>query len=145
MTVTPNMSIDNLDKIMSRVRYDSGCWEWTGARQRAYGHGVFRTVEGYTAQVHRAAYRLIVGDPGALVLDHLCRTPWCCNPYHLEPVSNGENVRRGASGRYLRARTHCPQGHEYTADNTRIKQPGDRRECRQCGRDYYHRSKGDRQ
>jgi hypothetical protein len=35
------------------------------------------------------------GDvPEDLVIDHKCRTPSCVNPDHLEPVTQGENLRR---------------------------------------------------
>lgn len=33
--------------------------------------------------------------PSDMVLDHLCRVRHCVNPLHLEPVTAGENVRRG--------------------------------------------------
>lgn len=28
-------------------------------------------------------------------IDHLCRNRSCVNPEHLEPVTRGENIRRG--------------------------------------------------
>lgn len=51
-------------------------------------------------------------------IDHLCRNRACFNPRHLELVRQAENVRRGQSGKYQREKTHCPHGHEYTAENT---------------------------
>lgn len=41
---------------------------------------------------------------------------------------------RGGLGSGHRNKTHCPRGHEYTADNTRLK--GGSRACRACGREY---------
>lgn len=43
---------------------------------------------------HRLAYELANG-PTDLPLDHLCRTPACINPEHLEPVPQAVNVQRG--------------------------------------------------
>lgn len=43
----------------------------------------------------RALYMLLSGPiPDGLELDHLCFTPACVNPWHLEPVTRSENLRR---------------------------------------------------
>lgn len=47
----------------------------------------------------------------------------------------------GPGGRQ-RARTHCPQGHPYDAENTCVKADG-RRSCRACGRDYSRRKRAE--
>lgn len=71
------------------------CWRWRGSIQ-ANGYGRFRA-NGKTTYAHRAAYALFVGPiPDGLGLDHLCRNRWCVNPEHLEPVTQRENIRRGA-------------------------------------------------
>lgn len=44
----------------------------------------------------------------------------------------------GGRGSYLREKTHCSRGHEYTTDNTRWTREKDgylRRVCRACVRD----------
>lgn len=47
---------------------------------------------------HRAVYDEIVGPiPYGLTLDHLCANPPCVNPAHMEPVTPGENRKRGGS------------------------------------------------
>lgn len=129
-----------IDRLLAKVSYDHGCWLFTGA-QGKHGHGVIqRGRRTGTMLTHRAVFEVLVGPiPPGMSLDHLCRNPSCCNPLHLEPVTHAENVARGAAGQWQRAKTHCPHGHEYTADNTRLKQPGDRRECRECGREYARR------
>ena len=136
-----------LDRALEKIRYDSGCWVWTAATNDTGYGAIARTIGdgvGTTRLAHRAVYEALVGPvPDDMMLDHLCRNPACCNPLHLEPVTMAENFARGApgGGPWQRSKTHCPSGHVYTPENTRRKQPGDRRECRQCGRDYYHRMK----
>jgi hypothetical protein len=84
---------------------------------------------------------ILVGPiPDGLVIDHLCRVRHCVNPAHMEPVTDRENVFRGFA-----AITHCPKGHEYTADNTYIPPSTGSRECRRCRaeqRRKYKRKKG---
>jgi hypothetical protein len=87
-------------------------------------NGYYRlTVDGWRVYAHRHAYEQARGSvPDGLVLDHLCRNRWCCNPDHLEPVTNEENIRRGVSPPAANARkVCCPAGHEYEvqADGTR--------------------------
>lgn len=104
---------------------DTDCWNWQGTTNGA-GYSQFR-VNGRAILVHRAYYELFVGPiPEGLVLDHLCRNTLCVNPGHLEPVTQRENVRRASP-------THCPQGHEYSAENTHVCVDGSRR-CRACDR-----------
>ncbi|MDE2107348.1 MAG: HNH endonuclease [Patescibacteria group bacterium] len=66
--------------------------------------------------------------PSGLQLDHKCRNRFCINPSHLEPVTPGENQRRG--DHHNRRKTHCPSGHEYSLTNAILYRG--RRYCRQC-------------
>lgn len=67
-----------------------GCWLWTGAVV-GDGYGRFS----HDLYAHRYAYELLVGPiPDGLHIDHLCRTPLCVNPAHMEPVTAAENNRR---------------------------------------------------
>jgi hypothetical protein len=65
--------------------------------------------------------------PG-LTVDHLCRNTRCVNPAHLEAVTNEVNIKRAAQ-----SRTHCSQGHKFTAESTyfRKDRPG-HKHCRTC-------------
>jgi hypothetical protein len=102
-----------------------GCWLWMGSRNN-YGQ-FWRTDIKRKVMAHRFAYELEVGPvPEGLMLDHLCRQRYCVNPRHLEPVTNQENQRRGAWGQA----THCPNGHEYTPENTGHR--NGKRACRAC-------------
>lgn len=95
-----------LEWLRSNTRTTStDCWPWLGhCDSKGYGK---ISVKGRCRPVHRIAYELAIGPvPPGLVLDHTCRNPACCNPAHLDPVTNAENVRRGKSLRYVDGK--CP-------------------------------------
>jgi hypothetical protein len=116
------------------------CWNWTGGYfPRGYGKFHIKSEAFYA---HRISYTTLIGIiPEDLILDHLCRNVKCVNPWHLEPVTPGENVRRGDSGKREAARTHCPHGHEYNLENTFYKKTATctKRECRACDRERHRR------
>lgn len=118
---------DLLTRILRRlVISERGCWIWTGAcssRGSLYGHV---NVGGRSVKVHRLMYSMLVGPiPNGLVLDHLCLIPQCCNPSHLEPVTNAENRRRAR-------KSHCRKGHLLTEDNTYYRPDTGGRQCLAC-------------
>lgn len=123
-----------LERFLSKINVvDSGCWEWQGCESRGYGQFWYNKKLKAT---HQISYELFKGNiPKGLELDHLCRNKRCCNPDHLEAVTHKENTQRGlvgfVSGLKQRAKTHCPQGHEYNEENTHIRPNGDR-QCRVC-------------
>lgn len=128
------------DRLYAKAYEDAnGCWVWTASSQNGgYGRIGLGTREQGVALAYRVSYQLMVGDiPEGLVLDHLCRNRTCINPYHLEPVTQSENLRRGDNARVARERcakiTHCAQGHEFTPENTGIHIEG-YRFCRICSR-----------
>jgi hypothetical protein len=116
----------------------SGCWIWTGAINESTGYGIVTRgtrSQGRTS-VHRHAYETLVGPiPQELVSDHKCRVRVCCNPQHIEPVTQQVNTLRGDArfnGEKNRIKTHCPQGHAYDAANTYTHRG--KRYCRECVR-----------
>lgn len=122
-------SMGREDRVLSKVVYDHGCWLFLGRLELGYGR--IGHHDG-TGLAHRAVYIALIGDPGdGIALDHMCRNPGCVNPWHLDPVPNGVNVARGAGPQRAKARTHCPHGHEFTPNNTIVKNNG-ARECRIC-------------
>ncbi|MEU3160041.1 HNH endonuclease signature motif containing protein [Streptomyces griseoincarnatus] len=110
-----------------------GCWLWSAETDRD-GYGRFK-VNGVKQAAHHVAYQLLVGPiPSGLQLDHLCRVRNCVQPAHLEPVTNRVNALRGRGPTAVNAtKTHCPQGHPYSPENTR-ERPCVRRMCRTCDR-----------
>lgn len=126
------------EKFWSRVDRGSAddCWAWQGFIDQK-GYGRYQPTGGRLAQAHRFAYESAVGPiPDGLVIDHLCRNRGCCNPAHLEPVTNRENILRGVGLSAMHSRkTHCVHGHELTGANVLVKYRGGlpSRTCRQCG------------
>jgi hypothetical protein len=118
------------ERFFAKVDKTGDCWIWTGSPTQRYGQFY---VNGQQFKAHRWAYELLVGPiPDGLSIDHLCRTPKCVRPDHLEPVSHKTNVLRGAAPTALNAiKTHCPQGHPYDEENTHVNARG-WRQCRAC-------------
>ncbi len=113
------------------------CWIW-GASVNANGYGTMGVDKGSTL-AHRISYIIANGEIlNDMQLDHLCRVHNCVNPRHLEPVTPRVNVHRGYGPTAANARkTHCPQGHPYSEENTYLYIGGvhkGNRQCRICGR-----------
>jgi HNH endonuclease len=119
-----------LDRV---ILQPSGCWLYPGhatdcGYRRLYYNGKHRLAHCF---FYENKYGPIPSDKEC---DHLCRNRTCCNPDHLEIVSHAENVLRQDHAQ--RRKTHCPSGHEYSAQNTaHTKIAGRiRRHCRECMR-----------
>lgn len=131
------LTAKDIARFWGKVEKSDGCWIWTGGTAKGYGSFGYGGRKGKKVQAHRVAYILMGGTiPNGLVLDHLCRTPRCVRVDHLEPVPQRVNLLRGPTT--LPAleilRTHCPQGHEYSTENTYIWTRGNRL-CRTCNRE----------
>ena len=142
------MTTPILERVFRKVKKArNGCWLWNGAdNDKGYGVILAEGPPRRMTYVHRAVYEATIGPiPEGLVLDHLCRTRRCCNPAHLEPVTQLINLERGESPNFRTRRTRiCKRGHVLTPDN--IVTPKDGRErCRECvrlrKRRYYHQQR----
>ena len=139
------------DRFWSKVdqRDPDECWPWLAYIDPTKGYGQIgrgRRRDGI-AESHRVAYELSKGPiPEGMQVDHTCHNDTeclggqecehraCCNPAHLEAVTQQENIARGNAGDYQKLKTHCPSGHEYSPDNTIPTQGGKHRACRVCMR-----------
>jgi hypothetical protein len=142
------------ERLLSKaiINFETGCWEWQGGHN-ANEYGRIRVTGSKSMHLtHRVAYELFVGPiPSGLFIDHLCRNRKCLRPDHLEPVTNRENLMRSPitfAGKRV-TKTHCVNGHEFTAENTAIRKGDGTRVCRTCQRahqrSYQARIKATRQ
>lgn len=123
---------------------ENGCHTWTGSLDKnGYGKvGVKGETRMVMRMAHRVRYEREVGPiPNGMQLDHLCRNKSCCNPAHLEAVTQRENLLRGNTLiARAAARTHCQKGHELTAGNLVASRLRDgRRTCRICDNEKHRR------
>lgn len=118
------------EEILPRINKTDTCWLWTGGKQ-SNGYGQVG-VRGKVEYVHVLSYRVNVGPiPKGLELDHVaargCTHKNCCNPAHLEPVTQAENKRRASCGPI------CKRGHRMEGKELYVT-PNGRRQCRVCMR-----------
>jgi hypothetical protein len=129
----------------------SDCIETTHARDE-HGYGMCFVMR-FGKRIKKTSVLAWVDANGRLPgpgmqINHHCDNPPCENVEHLYEGTQVENVRdmmrRGRHGNTKK--THCPYGHEYTAENTYIW--NGRRNCRICinrrTNKYYHAQKAAR-
>jgi hypothetical protein len=142
---------------------EAGCWLWRGRVSGVSGYG-YVDVAGRTRSVHRLAFELAYGtelpgrgSPGHRQVDHLCHNSArmcaggagclhrrCANPTHLRLVTAYENTEASVNtvAHRNRRKTHCVNGHEFTAMNTAVRRRrGGGRVCRTCKRSRRRASK----
>jgi hypothetical protein len=132
-TVENYRDLDLRGRVEARINRESNppCWMWSGTSD---GYGLIVPPGADRARnAHRVVYELYVGPiPDGFHLDHLCRTPHCVNPDHLEPVTPRENYLRGISPAAENARkTECVWGHPFDEENTYVAKNGSRK-CKEC-------------
>lgn len=116
-------------RIAEKIEIRDGHWYWTGwANPEGYP---YVRHDGRDQPAYRVVYELLVAPiPSGLELDHLCVTPMCVWPVHMEPVSHAENQRRIAK-RFIACRR---VGHDWTDPRNVRTRPNGRRYCAECDR-----------
>lgn len=105
-------------------------------------------VKGYRRYGRKWVHRMAWEDanqatiPPGYVIMHLCDTPRCINPKHLQLGTQKENMldawnkgRIGGGPAENAKKTHCPAGHILEGENIYFHPTG-RRECKLCKRAY---------
>ena len=127
------------------------CIEWQGPRY-PNGYGQVRLPKQRSRGAHRVAYEQAFGPiPEGMVVCHRCDNPPCVNPEHLfvgTQLDNQRDMRAKGRGKrdnaFQASKTHCPQGHPYSPENTYVS-PRNTRNCKTCRREhsrrYYSRKK----
>jgi len=130
------------ERFMSKIDFSSsakGCWIWKGSfaghdePKHAYGRFYFM---GRNVMAHKFSYEFIGGYEikKGYVIDHLCRTPSCVNPNHLQCITAKENTHRSNNPMATNLRkTECIRGHPLYGKNLYIAKDGHRR-CLSCVR-----------
>lgn len=122
--------IDKIEQRIERIPF-SGCWIWMGATT-AGGYGVVRH-EGKLVYVHRVMLASATGvDIDGINSLHECDTPPCCNPHHLFPGTQLDNMRdMSIKGRGRQLWDVCGSGHVMDDENSYFA-PSGVRQCRAC-------------
>lgn len=114
--------------VLRKVQMGPGCWQWIGCvnpltrRPQCSWRGI-------SEHATIALWEIFNGKrPKGLVLDHLCKEGQCVNPFHLELVTQRENLRRNR-------KAFCKRQHPQTAEN-RQRFPNGQERCRLCKRDW---------
>lgn len=117
LLVINSLPPESINRIFRKIIIDkkTDCWIWKGCLNNGYGE-VRVNKKGY--RVHRLMYAWLVkpipmGKGRDIpVLDHICNNRACCNPTHLQLISDKENILKGNGATAKKSRqTHCKNGH----------------------------------
>lgn len=137
------MSMTTIDRhpVSPRQRSNGPCWEWYGA---SFPNGRPKLNGRYA---YRVIYEKLTGTPlDGLDLHHRCENPQCVNPWHMEPLTKAEHSARHGRAVSGYMPPVCPEGHEYTEQNTYTwtdpKNGKTERHCRVCRREQWRAKNG---
>jgi hypothetical protein len=93
-----NNTIEDFWSLVDK-RGSNDCWEWLGSFDLNNLYGIFYanaigySFKGSPIRAHKLAYELTFGkiDPN-LIIHHKCLNKWCCNPDHLDKMTNPEHL-----------------------------------------------------
>lgn len=78
--------------VLRQIEFTSDCWIWQGDKSGSgYGRVSYKGVRQFT---HRLSYQLIKRGPTeGYQVDHQCCNPACCNPMHLQHMTQKRNLK----------------------------------------------------
>lgn len=117
------------------------CREYQGPTVKGYG---YTYLDGGRVLVHRWVWEQVDGPiPTGMEVMHTCDNPPCFLYDHLRLGAHVDNMadmnKKRRNG--MTKVTHCPEGHEYTPENTyvHIYKGATKRNCRACKRESSRR------
>jgi len=87
------LSDKDIKRFCSKIWYNhfTGCWDWVAGTKKGYG------MFGYKGKIwsaYRLSYMFFRGEISEeKELDHICCSPKCVNPYHLQQVTKQEHAK----------------------------------------------------
>lgn len=130
-------TIEDMDVVffqfVDKTSSSRGCWLWKGFIHP--GGYVQFWFQGVPVKGHRYSYELFEGPiPDGHDVHHICGVKHCVNPSHLETlpkdIHRALHMKETEPWKWQSGKTHCPQGHEYTKENTYLRY--NKRYCLTC-------------
>lgn len=105
---TSEMDMYQLKRFLKKIKpvqidWHTPCWLWDGGtHDKGYGRFYLGPVNNkrVIAYSHRISFEHWIGfPPRGYIVDHQCNHKLCCNPTHLWPETNNENLRKAEQRR----------------------------------------------